>query len=377
LIENDNAKVGDYGLCKLISDSQQLAQTREIGTLYYMAPEVARGVYGKSVDIYAAGIILYEMLCGKVPFDGQSHSEIIMKHLTSEPDLSKIPVPYRPIVGKALQKKPELRYASIAEMADEVEKLGQEKAKTPLPSPPPLVLPVERTDWRLIVSEICGSFGLAAILAVLWMIPWIAVEHVVQENRDIAEYGAALFLIALASWTVLALSRVWRTVKADAWLMRLSYAIGGLGVGVAAAWLHGWPFEIGGPMDESAGVFSSFLADLGQACPLPGAVFCYMTFFAFGLLFPNYRRMTAPERPKRFSLRPVIIAACVGVVGAFVWPESAVAGPQSWVVGFGTLVATAVIVQLASPWNPQPVKKAKRPIRYVLTKTGETPHART
>lgn len=378
IIENDNAKVGDYGLCKLISDSQQLLQTQEIGTLYYMAPEVTQGGYGKSVDIYAAGIILYEMLSGKVPFDGRSAMEIINKHQTSEPDLNKIPAPYRPIVDKALQKKPEMRYASIAEMADDVEKAGFEPTavRTPAPAPsrlPPVVLPVKQpTDWRLLVSEICGSFGLAAVLAALWMIPWIALEHVLEESRDLAEYGAALFLISLNCWTVLAISRVWQTFKVDTWTMRLSYAIAGLGVGIAAAWLHGWSFEISGMMEESAGVFSSFLADLGQACPLPGAVFCYMTYFALGLAIPKWWRMTERERRKRFSFWPVIVAACGGVVAGLFWPESAVTGPQSWVVGFVVLVATAVIVQLVSPWKPQPVKS--RPVRYVLGKKGEAFH---
>ncbi len=374
-IEDDNAKVGDYGLCKLISDSQQLLQTQEIGTLYYMAPEVTQGVYGKSVDIYAGGIILYEMLSGKVPFDGQSAMEIISKHLTAEPDLNKIPVPYRPIVGKALQKKPEMRYASIAEMAKDVEKAGRPPKVIPVPdSPapglPPVVLPVKQpTDWRLIVSEICGSFGLAAVLAFLWMIPWIAVEHVMQENRDLTEYGAALFLISLTSWAVLAVSRVWHTVKAESWLMRLSYLVAGLGIGIAAAWLHGWSFEIGTPMSESAGVFSSFLADLGQACPLPGAVFCYMTFFAVGLAIPQWWRITDPGRCKRFSFWPVLVAGFGATLAALFWPESAFTGPQSWVVGFVILVATAVIVQLASPWRPPPVKTT-RPVRYVLGKKG-------
>src|SRR5262249_36043634 len=123
-IENGALKVGDYGLSKFISSSQRTAQTQSVGTVYYMAPEISTGNYNKQIDIYAAGIILYEMLTGKVPFEGESAGEILMKHLTTPPDLSKLPAPYVSIVGKALAKNPAQRYATITEMAKAVEALG-------------------------------------------------------------------------------------------------------------------------------------------------------------------------------------------------------------------------------------------------------------
>ena len=55
-----------------------------------MAPEIANGRYGKEIDIYALGIILYEMLTGHVPFEGESVGEILMKHLTAEPDVGPL-----------------------------------------------------------------------------------------------------------------------------------------------------------------------------------------------------------------------------------------------------------------------------------------------
>ena len=90
-IENGIVKVGDYGLSKLIGGSQLAGQTQSIGTVHYMAPEISSGNYNRSIDIYAAGVILYEMLTGNVPFDGESAAEILMKHMTSTPDLSKAP----------------------------------------------------------------------------------------------------------------------------------------------------------------------------------------------------------------------------------------------------------------------------------------------
>ncbi len=109
-------KIGDVGLSKYISESRRSAQTQSVGTVYYMAPEVAKGRYGREVDVYAMGIMLYEMITGKVPFDGQTTAEILMKHLTAEPDLSCLPAEMRPVLAAALEKDPDQRTGSIEEL---------------------------------------------------------------------------------------------------------------------------------------------------------------------------------------------------------------------------------------------------------------------
>ncbi len=65
-LENGFIKVGDYGLCKTMGSSQHLKQTRSVGTVHYMAPEIPSGNYKHHVDIYAAGVILYEFLSGQL-----------------------------------------------------------------------------------------------------------------------------------------------------------------------------------------------------------------------------------------------------------------------------------------------------------------------
>ena len=118
-------KVGDYGLSKFISSSRRSGQTESVGTVHYMAPEIGRGVYGKEIDVYALGIILYEMLTGRVPFEGESSQEIIMKHLTDNPDLSAVPPPYREVIQRALRKDPLKRFRNVSEMLDALQIVWQ------------------------------------------------------------------------------------------------------------------------------------------------------------------------------------------------------------------------------------------------------------
>ncbi|MEX2188815.1 MAG: serine/threonine-protein kinase [Pirellulales bacterium] len=111
-------KVGDYGLSKFISCSRRSGQTESVGTVHYMAPEIANGRYGKEIDIYALGVMLYEMLTGHVPFDGESVGEVLMKHLTAEPKLDKLAEPFRTVVARTLAKNPEQRIRTVGEMRE-------------------------------------------------------------------------------------------------------------------------------------------------------------------------------------------------------------------------------------------------------------------
>jgi Protein kinase domain len=115
-LDDSVVKIGDYGLSKFISCSRRSGQTESVGTVHYMAPEIANGRYGREIDAYALGIILYEMLTGRVPFEGESVGEVLMKHLTAEPNLEKLSEPFRSVVQGAMAKDPERRINSAAEM---------------------------------------------------------------------------------------------------------------------------------------------------------------------------------------------------------------------------------------------------------------------
>ncbi|HWT78828.1 MAG TPA: serine/threonine-protein kinase, partial [Candidatus Methylomirabilis sp.] len=114
-MEEGIVKIGDYGLTKAISASHHVSHTITVGTVHYMAPEVGAGRYDRSIDIYALGILLYEMLTGQVPFLGASPAEILMKHMTAAPDLTNIEEPFARVIKKALAKDPAERYQSVQE----------------------------------------------------------------------------------------------------------------------------------------------------------------------------------------------------------------------------------------------------------------------
>lgn len=118
-LENGVVKIGDVGLSKFITHSKRSAQTESVGTVYYMAPEVSRGRYGHEVDIYSLGVLLYEMLTGRLPFNGESTAEILMKHLTEKPDLSPLPRRLRPVLANALEKDPLKRTADARQLLAE------------------------------------------------------------------------------------------------------------------------------------------------------------------------------------------------------------------------------------------------------------------
>ncbi len=113
-------KIGDYGLSKFISVSRHSAQTASVGTVHYMAPEVGSGNYSRGIDVYALGVILYEMLVGKVPFEGGSMGEVLMKHLTAQAEVDDLPVPFAGVIRKALAKDPNERYQTIDEMVSDI-----------------------------------------------------------------------------------------------------------------------------------------------------------------------------------------------------------------------------------------------------------------
>ncbi len=115
-MKGHHARVGDYGLSKLVSESHMTMSIGR-GTPYYMAPEMLTRKGDHRSDIYSLGVILYEMLTGKVPFTGDSEWEVLRKHENERleiPDVVK--PPYRGIIQRCMSKQPERRFQSVNEI---------------------------------------------------------------------------------------------------------------------------------------------------------------------------------------------------------------------------------------------------------------------
>jgi hypothetical protein len=150
--ENGYAKIGDYGLSKAITESQHSGQTVTVGTLHYMAPEIGVGKYDRGIDIYALGALLFEMLTGQVPYIGSSPAEILMKHLSAEPDVSGIEEPFATVIKRAMAKDPLQRYQSVQEMVEAV--FGSEHVQQSMScfSPDSLSAVAQRVAQRVAVG---------------------------------------------------------------------------------------------------------------------------------------------------------------------------------------------------------------------------------
>ncbi len=122
LLGDDGAvKVGDFGVARLAEGTSQLSSPTVAGTPRYMAPEQARGrIPTAATDVYSVGIVLYEMLAGKPPFQDGSPVELGLRHLEDPPPPLSTAVPrqLRAIVQRALAKRPQERFADARHMAD-------------------------------------------------------------------------------------------------------------------------------------------------------------------------------------------------------------------------------------------------------------------
>jgi eukaryotic-like serine/threonine-protein kinase len=385
-LENGVIKVGDYGLCKFIGGSQRTGQTQSVGTVHYMAPEISTGNYNRQIDIYAAGVILYELLTGHVPFDGESAGEILMKHLTTPPDLSKVPTTFVPILDKALSKNTAHRYRTMKEMAKDVELVGQAAPERPvaLPAAIPVgyahasepILAALPYSFRHQVAELAGSLILSTVLAALFALLWVAMT---KSDDNWMALGRCFFLTVGCTWAVVIPVKWWRSPVLDSWKHRLALMGLGLVIGLEALWLEGfpvlaapggqvenglaeaprrgfvrsWAWPLGGGSQER---FRSGPVNSSGVSPLAS----YLSYFAMIFFVMRWWKLAEPKRGERFSLFAVVVAAFWAYVFFILLP-----GGSERQVFFMAVVVSAVIIQLVSPWErPAPVRGKRLRLRY-------------
>ncbi|MCX7780049.1 MAG: Stk1 family PASTA domain-containing Ser/Thr kinase [Negativicutes bacterium] len=216
-------KVTDFGIARAVTSATMTQTGTIIGSVHYFSPEQARGaVIGAKSDIYSLGVVLYEMLTGKVPFSGETPISIALKHLQEEPEPPRainpgIPPLIEAIILKAMAKEPVARFESISEMIgdlklaqnflrdDHTRRIAREDFPTQVlpqinqpPAPPqrPAAThpsgpsePKKSNAWLWVLAVLLlFGFALGAFLAFgkFWSLNEVIVPNVVGKQVDIA-----------------------------------------------------------------------------------------------------------------------------------------------------------------------------------------------
>lgn len=131
ITENGTAKITDFGIARAVSNSTMVGNTGTImGSVHYFSPEQARGGYiDAKTDIYSLGIVLYEMLTGTIPFDGDNPVQVALMHMNDEIPLPtsfdpKIPAMLEAVILKACDKYQVNRFKDADEMYQALERVS-------------------------------------------------------------------------------------------------------------------------------------------------------------------------------------------------------------------------------------------------------------
>jgi hypothetical protein len=383
-VEHGVLRLGDYGLSKTVSASA-LTQSANVGTVYYMAPEVGKGACTKQVDVYACGVMFYEMLTGEVPFRGDSWAEIALRHQTDTPDPSRVPAEYMAIIEKALHKKPELRYADMDEMIRAVEALGRparmeepqliapETVKKTNAVPPPLPKrnppPVPKNGSspnlaalpgvRERTGELATSVAAAPLAAVAVVAAWGLFQAIFADRVEWGNLIPMFGITVMTSWAVLVPAKIRERQRGrgTAWA-RMAF---GAMIGLAAFWLAGWSLPtivpdggVAPPADESY-LGGAVRAGPGTVEHLIG----YVLLFSLAMGLTAWSDYARRRRKERFSLGPVFGAGLVAFLlwigwNVFIHSDT----PPAYMLV--ALAGTAGVVQMVSPWTPPPPPQPKR-----------------
>ncbi len=210
LLRDGTIKVMDFGIARFAREDIRSGENKAIGSVHYISPEQACGEESDAKsDIYSVGVLLYEMLSGSVPFDGNTPEEVAMKHIHDKPaplhQLNpEIPAGLCEICDKAMQKDKNMRYRSAKEMLaavdafkanpairfhyrytpavtpSELERRPQRSARPAAPPEPDEeeIIVIKKSPSIMILAGIAAACCIAVVLVLLGFFYWGRDEEV-------------------------------------------------------------------------------------------------------------------------------------------------------------------------------------------------------
>ena len=127
VLRDGSVKVADFGIARIMSAAQTTLTQEALGSVHYISPEQARGSHiDARADIYSAGVVLYEMLTGRLPFDGDSPVSVAIQHINAKPIAPReivpdIPLGLEQITMKAMASRIDQRYMNAEAMLRDLE----------------------------------------------------------------------------------------------------------------------------------------------------------------------------------------------------------------------------------------------------------------
>ncbi|MCZ6593988.1 MAG: protein kinase [Bacteroidetes bacterium] len=193
MITNDEkVKIMDFGLAKIKGGSDVTKIGSTVGTTAYMSPEQAKGeVVDNRTDIWSLGVVLYEMITGKQPFQGDYEQAVLYSIMNEDPEpitalRTGVPMMLEQVANKTLEKDKELRYQSTGDLLADLKKISKEiEAGEKVPSQPKVPAKIDKTKkWKRVLISLAAVLSLVTVFLLLQ--PIFREEPLVSSPKSLA-----------------------------------------------------------------------------------------------------------------------------------------------------------------------------------------------